>query len=140
MLTPKQSLFVKEYLVDLNATQAAIRAGYSKKTAKSIGQENLTKPDVAAEIERAKQKRTNKVEITAEYVLRRINEEANYFDEGASHSARVSALKLLANHTDVCKEKHEFTGADGGDIRIKFVKEIIVAGSDTPAEIAPGPE
>lgn len=45
-MTAKQMRFCDEYLIDLNATQAAIRAGYSKKTAKSIGQENLTKPDL----------------------------------------------------------------------------------------------
>ena len=45
-LTAKQQRFCDEYLVDLNATQAAIRAGYSAKTARSIGQENLTKPAV----------------------------------------------------------------------------------------------
>jgi phage terminase small subunit len=45
-LTPKQERFVQEYLVDLNATQAAIRAGYSRKTAYSIGEENLKKPDI----------------------------------------------------------------------------------------------
>lgn len=45
-LTAKQQRFCDEYLIDLNATQAAIRAGYSEKTAKSIGQENLTKPDI----------------------------------------------------------------------------------------------
>lgn len=45
-LTPKQQLFCDEYLIDLNATQAAIRAGYSEKTAKEIGCENLTKPHI----------------------------------------------------------------------------------------------
>lgn len=45
-LTAKQKRFCDEYLIDLNATQAAIRAGYSKKTAGKIGQENLTKPDI----------------------------------------------------------------------------------------------
>ena len=45
-LTAKQKRFCDEYLIDLNATQAAIRAGYSEKTAKQIGQENLTKPDL----------------------------------------------------------------------------------------------
>ena len=47
-LKPKQPRFVAEYLVDLNATQAAIRAGYSVKTARVIGAENLTKPDIQA--------------------------------------------------------------------------------------------
>lgn len=45
-MTEKQKRFCDEYLLDCNATQAAIRAGYSPKTAKSIGQENLTKPDL----------------------------------------------------------------------------------------------
>lgn len=51
MLTPKQQRFVEEYLVDLNATQAAIRAGYSAKRADSIGHENLRKPEIAAALE-----------------------------------------------------------------------------------------
>lgn len=45
-MTEKQKRFCDEYLIDLNATQAAIRSGYSKKTARKIGQENLTKPDI----------------------------------------------------------------------------------------------
>ena len=52
MLTRKQQIFVMEYLNCWNASEAARRAGYSEKTANSIGQENLTKPDIAAEIER----------------------------------------------------------------------------------------
>ena len=49
-LTPKQARFVAEFLIDCNATQAAIRAGYSSKTAASVGQENLRKPEIAARI------------------------------------------------------------------------------------------
>ena len=51
-LTAKQQRFCDEYLIDLNATQAAIRAGYSKKTARVIGQENLTKPAIRDYIEK----------------------------------------------------------------------------------------
>ncbi len=50
-MTKKQQRFCDEYLISLNATQAAIKAGYSSKTAKSIGQENLTKPDIKEYIE-----------------------------------------------------------------------------------------
>lgn len=50
-LTHKQRVFIDEYLRDFNATQAAIRAGYSEKTAYSIGSENLTKPEIKAEID-----------------------------------------------------------------------------------------
>ena len=73
-LTPKQQRFVEEYLIDLNATQAAIRAGYSEKTAKSIGQENLTKPDIQKAIEEAQNKRQKQTQIDAAYVLKRLVE------------------------------------------------------------------
>lgn len=68
-LTDKQSMFIREYLVDFNATQAAIRAGYSKRTAGQIGHENLDKPDIAAAIEEAKAERIRRLEITSDNVL-----------------------------------------------------------------------
>ena len=71
-LTSKQRIFIAEYLIDGNATRAAIAAGYSEKTARSIGQENLTKPDIASEIERRQQKRIAKLEITEEKVLQEL--------------------------------------------------------------------
>lgn len=71
-LTPKQKRFVEEYLVDLNATQAAIRAGYSQKTARKIGQENLTKPDIQNEIQKAMDKRSERTEITADMVVEQL--------------------------------------------------------------------
>lgn len=51
-MTAKQQRFCDEYLIDMNATQAAVRAGYSKKTARVIGQENLTKPAIREYIEK----------------------------------------------------------------------------------------
>jgi phage terminase small subunit len=68
-LTPKQERFVAEYLIDLNATQAAIRAGYSEKTAAAIGSENLTKPEIAAAIADGRAKLASKAEVTAERVI-----------------------------------------------------------------------
>jgi len=62
-------LFVKEYLVDLNATQAAIRAGYSPKTAKQQGQRLLTRDDVNAALQKEMSKRAKRTEITADKVL-----------------------------------------------------------------------
>ncbi len=72
--TEKQQLFIKEFLVDLNATQAAIRAGYSKKTANRIASENLSKPDIQEAIATAMQARNERVEIGADYVLQRLLE------------------------------------------------------------------
>lgn len=71
-LTDKQKTFVQEYLVDLNATQASIRAGYSEKTAKQIGTENLAKPAIADAIAEAQAKRKERTEINQDYVLQKI--------------------------------------------------------------------
>lgn len=71
-LTPKQKMFCKEYLIDLNATRAAIRAGYSEKTARKIANENLTKPDIQEYIQAQMNKRAAKIEITADKVLQEI--------------------------------------------------------------------
>jgi phage terminase small subunit len=68
-LTAKQERFVEEYLVDLNATQAAIRAGYSKRTARSVGSENLTKPDIAEAIAEARRRVAGKLEVTKERIV-----------------------------------------------------------------------
>lgn len=68
-LTAKQEMFCLEYLIDLNATQAAIRAGYSKESAGTIGSENMQKPEVLAHIASLKAARASKLEITADYVL-----------------------------------------------------------------------
>ena len=69
-LNPKQQRFVDEYLVDLNATQAAIRAGYSQNSARQIGDENLSKPVIAAAVAKAKKERSERTEIDADWVLR----------------------------------------------------------------------
>lgn len=69
-MTPKQVAFVKQYLIDHNATQAAIRAGYSQKTAASIGEENLRKPEIRAAIDLAMSDVAGRLGISAERVLR----------------------------------------------------------------------
>lgn len=68
-LTARQRRFVDEYLVDLNATQAAIRAGYSAKTARSVGSENLTKPDIASAIDARRAAITEKLEVSQESIV-----------------------------------------------------------------------
>lgn len=75
-LTPKQARFVEEYLIDLNATQAAIRAGYSERTAEKIGSENLKKPEIKAAIDAATAKRSEETQIDANWVLKRLALEA----------------------------------------------------------------
>ena len=71
-MTKKQKRFVQEYLIDLNATQAAIRAGYSPDTAGSIGNENLKKPEIKAAIDKAEAERSKRTGINQDRVLQEI--------------------------------------------------------------------
>ena len=71
-LTAKQQRFVEEYLCDLNATQAAARAGYSQRTAPKIGPENLQKPAIAAQIQNGLHLRARRTEVTADKVLKEL--------------------------------------------------------------------
>lgn len=73
-LTGKQELFCLEYIKDFNATQAAINAGYSKKTASAMGSENLTKPEIQQRIAELQGERSQALKIDAQYVLRRLIE------------------------------------------------------------------
>lgn len=73
-LTPRQRQFVLEYLVDLNATQAAIRAGYSEKTAEVQGPRLLGNVRVKAAIEEATEQREKRTQITQDYVLNGIRQ------------------------------------------------------------------
>lgn len=127
-LTPKQQRFVEEYLVDLNATQAAIRAGYSEKTAYSIGQENLTKPEIAEAIKNKQQKISEKLEITIESLLmdaekiKNISMSEIVSDDGMCDLLdKVSALKAIELQGRMIgafndKLKHELTGKDGKEL------------------------
>jgi phage terminase small subunit len=69
-LTPKQSLFIKEYIIDFNAAAAARRAGYSERTSKEIGFEHLTKPHIQAAVQAEKDKRSARTEISQDRVLK----------------------------------------------------------------------
>jgi phage terminase small subunit len=117
-LTPKQARFVAEYLIDLNATQAAKRAGYSKKTAHAIGQENLRKPIIAAEVAKAQAERTERTNIDIDWVVQRLAVESEREAEGSSHSARVSALGQLRQHFV------DATGGGGADKIADALREI----------------
>jgi len=73
-LTAKQKAFVEEYIITLNATQSAIKAGYSRKTANVVGNQNLLKPSINAAIQRALTRRSERTKVDADYVLTRLTE------------------------------------------------------------------
>ena len=94
-LTDKQKRFCEEYLVDLNATQAAIRAGYSERTAEQIAYKLVKKSSVSEYLRSLKEKRSSRTEITADRVLAAIAEIG--FGKFQAKD-RLKALELLGKH------------------------------------------
>jgi phage terminase small subunit len=127
-LTPKQAAFVREYLVDMNATRAATRAKYSKRTAEQQGHRLLRNAGVAKAVASALQKRAERLELTQDTVVRGLLIEAEDRSRGASHSARVSAWTALGKHLGIFVEKHEHTGAGGGPVEVIVTRRIVRAG------------
>lgn len=110
-LTSKQQRFVDEYLVDCNATQAAIRAGYSAKFANREGSRLLSNVDVQASIAEARQRLSESTELTQEWVLARLKAEALNYDEGSTHSARVRSVELIGKHLGMFVENVNVRGS-----------------------------
>lgn len=113
-LTVKQERFVEEYLVDLNATQAAIRAGYSSKTAEQMGYQLLQKTSVQKALREAIDKRSKRTGITQEKVIEEIGKIAfakahDYSDADLKYSNKLKALELLGKHLGM------FDGKSGQD-------------------------
>jgi len=94
-LNPKQQRFVAEYLKDLNATQAAIRAGYSAKTAEQIGHQLLKKTSVAEAVAKGQQKIAAKLEICAEDLIRDVVKIKDAAFDDAVYPSALKAVELL---------------------------------------------
>lgn len=115
-LTPKQKRFVAEYLIDLNATAAARRAGYSAKTADRIGPELLGKTCVSQAIQEAIKKREQRTEVTQDYVIKKLKEitdkEASDAQESdLKFSNKLKALELLGKHVGAFEKNDTKTAA-----------------------------
>jgi len=123
-LTAKQQRFVEEYCGNgWNATQAAISAGYSPHTAKEIGYENLTKPHIAVQVAVRRRELAEKAELSGQWVLDRLKIEALREDEGSTHSARVTALKLLGDNRGLFNEDNPPPPAVPTQINVNLTAE-----------------
>lgn len=152
-LTDKQKEFVRQYLVDLNATQAAIRAGYSVKTAYRQGADLLQKTSIREAIEKAQAKRARRVEVTQDYVLSNLVEvvertmqrapvldrkgEQVTDEEGRAvwmfdAKGANRALELLGKHLGIFtdKVKAEVSGPDGGPVASEIVVRFVEPGGE----------
>lgn len=118
-LTAKQKTFVQEYLIDLNATQAAIRAGYSKKTAEQQASRLLSNVKVQEAVQVAMDKRAEKVEISAEQVLQRWIDIAFADPNEIIHFRRVCCRYCFG-------EDHKYQWADKAEYEsaVKMAMEI----------------
>ncbi|WP_312630967.1 terminase small subunit [Pantoea piersonii] len=154
-LTDKQEMFCREYLIDLNATQAAIRAGYSDGSARNQAHRLMTNDDILQRIAELNQDRLKRTNIDADYVLRQavklhercmqevepltdrrgeqITDEQGRTVYGFDAKGAVASLKLIGDHITVQAFKQqtstEITGADGAPVKVDVT-------SMTPQEAA----
>lgn len=117
-LTAKQKMFVQEYLVDLNATQAAIRAGYSEKTACEQGARLLANVKVQRSIQEAMKKREKRVEVNQDYVISKLLEitekEASDMPESdLKYGNKLKAIELLGRHCGTWDKDNKQKSEDG---------------------------
>lgn len=125
-MTKKQKRFIEEYLIDLNATQAAIRAGYSPDTAKSIGSENLTKPDIKAQIAKAMAERSRRTGVNADRVVMELAKIAfvNANDVIDPKTATIKEGALPEDTAAIQSVKVKTFGEDGLEREIKMADKL----------------
>lgn len=121
-LNARQKTFVKEYLVDKNATRAAKAAGYSKKSAKQMGTENLAKPSIRKAIDAGLAKQATKADISADRVIARIAQFA--FDKKSIKPSDIlKACELLGRRFKLFTDVTEVSGKDGGPQVIAYIPD-----------------
>ncbi|MFR8033419.1 MAG: terminase small subunit [Lachnospiraceae bacterium] len=125
-MTKKQKRFVEEYLIDLNATQAAIRAGYSPDTAYSIGQENLKKPEIKIRIDKSMAERSKRTGVNADRVVAELAKIAfvNAEDVIDAETATVKPNAAREDTAAIQSVKVKTFGEDGLEREIKMADKI----------------
>lgn len=125
-MTKKQERFIEEYLIDLNATQAAIRAGYSPATAKDIGCENLAKPNIRAHIDRAMAERSKRTGVNADRVVQELAKIAfvNATEVIDPKTATVREDALPEDTAAIQSVKVKTFGEDGLEREIKMADKL----------------
>jgi phage terminase small subunit len=151
-LTPKQQRFVEEYLVDLNATQAAIRAGYAPKSAFVQGSRLLSNAKVAQAVSDGRAKQAERTGITADYVLETVRQTVERCRQAAPVLDRkgepvlvetpdgslapayvfdskgvLKGCELLGRNLALWKDRLEHTGKDGGPIQVQPVVNVSIS-------------
>ena len=120
-LTPKQKLFAAEYLIDHNATQAAIRAGYSAKSADVIGYQLLGKTSVSDAITGLQAARSSRTEITQDWALTSLQKVYERCMDADTFNAAGAcrAIELISKILGLLSDRVQLTGAGGGPIAVE---------------------
>lgn len=161
-LTPKQAQFVVEYLVDMNGTQAAIRAGYSINTAQQIASELLLKPLIAKAIKEQMDARAQRTLITADWILNQIklvagrcmqaepvmffNKLTGEWEQAKDEDGKLiyqfdsaganKALENLARNLKLLTDKTEIGNLDGSNFQFPGIKEAFVESPDALKDLS----
>lgn len=115
-LGAKQERFIEEYMVDLNAAAAVLRAGYKcARNQHRLGAELLRHPLIAAEVKKRTDERRERRELTADYVLDKLVTIVEQTESG-NPAAALRGLELLGKHLGLYKDRTEISGPDGGAI------------------------
>lgn len=117
-LTPKEALFVTEYLVDKNGAGAAARAGYSERSAKETAYKLLQRPHIKAAIAKALKEQQRRTLISADQVLLDINQLADKAAKAGEFHAAIRGKELIGKHYKLFTEKHEHGGIGGGPVQM----------------------
>lgn len=125
-LTAKMQRFVAEYLVDGNATRAAIAAGYSERTAARIGSELLTKPAIKVAITKALKAQEKRTLITADSNLRAIERLAQKAEGVGDWAPAIRARELIGKHYRSFIDKVELTGQNDGPVEFTEIRRTVV--------------
>lgn len=133
-LNEKQQAFVREYIIDFNGTQAAIRAGYSEKTANEQSSQLLAKLNIQQAVEKLIEQRRDTTWLTAHKVLddielikrdaMRVKADAQGNTEMVNHNAALKACELHGKHLAMWVEKTEVTGANGTPIQFETAPKL----------------
>lgn len=117
-ISTKMSIFVDEYLVDLNASKAVIRAGYKTTNPNRIATELLRHPLVLKAIQGKQEKRRDRLELSADYVITKLISIVEDTEQGNPQAA-LRGLELLGKHLGLYRDRQEISGPDGGAIEME---------------------
>lgn len=136
-LSDKQRLFAEEYLKDLNATQAALRAGYTSRNATKVAYQLMENQAIRITIDALRAERSKGTDVTKDFVLRGIQKAIRLAEESNNLNALLRGHELLARHLGMFIERTEISGPDGDAIKMEQkVKEDVAAFTTSLARLS----